>query len=67
MNDDEKELQELKTLVCSKNFGGMDDFSKERSHILNLTYGCMRQEKKRFGECQKIAWERYRDAVEGCL
>jgi hypothetical protein len=65
--DDEDELQKLRTLVCRKDFGGMDDFSQERSHILNLTYNCMRQEKKRFGQCQKEAWEKYRDAIEGCI
>ena len=66
-NEVEKELQALRTLVCGGNFGGMDDFSAERSHILKLTYTCLRSSKKSFGECQKEAWKQYRDAVKDCM
>ena len=56
----EKELKNLRMLVCSANFGGMDDFSKERSHLLKLAYVCLRTTKFDFGECQQLAWDEYK-------
>ena len=63
--DAEKELKELKKLACSTDFGGWEDFRKERSHILNLAYICLRSSNKTFSECQRDAWEKYR-AVQDC-
>ncbi len=65
--DAEKELNALKKLACSDDFGGMGDFSEERSHILRMAYQCMDKQNKIFGECQKDAWSRYRNAVKDCI
>jgi len=62
-----RELIALRTLVCNGDFGGMDGFSQERSHILKLTYSCLRNKNKTFGECQKEAWRSYRDFVKDCM
>lgn len=65
--DDEQELKSLQRLVCSGEFGGMDDFRKERSHILRMAYHCMDNNKWSFGACQKKSWARYKDAVKDCI
>ena len=57
----DEELLALKKLACSSNFGGMEDFSKERSHVLKLAYICLRTSKKTFSECQHEAWEEYKN------
>ncbi|MBN2604175.1 MAG: hypothetical protein JXA91_08600 [Candidatus Thermoplasmatota archaeon] len=66
-NEVEKELVSLRNLICGRDFGGMTDFSEERSHILKLTYACLRNTKKSFGECQKESWQKYRAAVKDCM
>ena len=67
--DDEakRELRSLQSLVCGRDFGGMADFSAERSHVLRLAYSCLRNSKMNFSECQKLAWEEYRNAVKDCM
>ena len=60
----DEELLALKKLVCSQDFGGMEDFSKERSHILRLAYICLRTTKLDFGECQKRSWDEYRNMMK---
>jgi hypothetical protein len=61
-----RELRALQALVCGRDFGGMDDFSQERHHILKLTYSCLKNSKMNFGECQKLAWRQYRDIIKDC-
>ena len=67
--DDEakRQLEALQALVCGRDFGGMADFSSERSHVLRLAYSYMRNSKMNFSQCQKIAWEEYRNAVKDCM
>jgi len=52
-----KQYQELKQFVCSSDSGGMDNFRKERSHVMSLAYACLEDTDLTFSQCQKEAWK----------